>query len=92
MEQRALASPGQRIGGWLLDFLLIMVAGAALDQLLFSAWDPYQRATQRAEITKAALANAFVWYYWLFEGIFGRTPGKFVTRTKVTRPDGSAPG
>jgi uncharacterized RDD family membrane protein YckC len=87
-----LASTSRRFIGFLVDFSLIVLTGVAFGRLLYSAWDPYQRDRQSAEILQIALANAFAWYYWLLEGILGRTPGKFVTGTKVTRPDGTPAG
>jgi len=87
-----LASAGRRFIGFTVDLSLIVLVGIAFGQFLYSAWDPYQRDRQTTEIMQAALASAFGWYYWLFEGIWGRTPGKFITGTRVTRPDGTSPG
>ena len=87
VEIPALASAGQRFGGYLIDGVAISILAAAFATLLMLGSD----LSEHAEMGKAAAANAFGWYYWLFECIWGRTLGKFTTGTKVVNVDSTQP-
>lgn len=76
------ASVGKRLGGWIIDTILVYITGAI--------------STVLVALVAGTVLSFFVSIFWLifyylfFEGIWGRTPGKFATGTRVVMPDGSA--
>jgi uncharacterized RDD family membrane protein YckC len=82
-----IASKTKRLANFAIDFCILITGVFAL-------------------ISYLAIENAWMWffedlylfqvigiisYYFLFEWIFGRTPGKFITRTKVVAVSGNKP-
>jgi uncharacterized RDD family membrane protein YckC len=79
------ASTGKRFANLLLDqfFMIVMVVVAAV--VLGGGADG-----------EDAPGNGLTWlmmlgYYLFFEGVFGVTPAKLITKTRVVRLDGSKP-
>lgn len=89
----SLAPNGKRAVNCVLDTLLILGSvdllrrmGETLMTSLGYDWGPYRL------IWPALLAvPCFFLYYAGFEACFGRTPAKFLTRTRVVMEDGSHP-
>lgn len=88
-QKLILASNGLRLGNSLIDtivfFLIIFLHAMILDAWLGiieeggSDWFvPY-------------FFLVFILYYTIFEHFFGKTIGKFITKTKVVKKDGSKP-
>ena len=82
------ASKGLRFGTYVIDLIgyyaLSFVAGMALTMAFGAGW---------AEGLGPLLISLTVYffYYVFFEGMWARTPGKFVFRTVVVNEDGGAP-
>ena len=77
------ASQGVRFANLLLDEVFFFIVVFALAFFV-------------TMIGHEELAGVFTWpmllgYYIFFEGVFGATPGKMITRTRVVRLDGSKP-
>ena len=49
---------------------------------------PY--GTSEIAITVMAYAG-YILYYWAFESLTGKTIGKYITRTRIVKEDGSQP-
>lgn len=98
VDDSMLVPGSKRFGNYVIDFivqyLLIMVIGfmAGLAYQLLG-WGAFYNWIIQAGTLEQYLLGATVGfcYYTFFEALFQRTPGKFVTRTKVVMPDGSKP-
>ena len=85
---RNLAGGGKRFANLLIDvigfyallFLLGMVVGT---------FDPMYDFEGPSFTISVYLI--YVAYYWLFETLTGKTLGKFITRTRIVKEDGSKP-
>lgn len=94
-----IASQGKRFLNTIIDNLLIQVFGAVGGFALGFAYvvakggvvTPADDLTLRVLGYMIGIAIAMS-YYILMEGLFQRTPAKFLTNTKVVREDGSPPG
>jgi len=84
-------SQGRRLANYILDvvcfYLIIFLIGIIIGLL-----GGFQETNTILEsILNIVGIFAFVLYYLFFEGIWARTPAKFITRTKVVMRDGSKP-
>jgi uncharacterized RDD family membrane protein YckC len=87
-----IAGKGRRFGTFVVDYignLLLGVAIGFIDVLFFG-----DRAPVIARQIPHLLLGICLWflYYTFFEGIWARTPGKWVFGTVVVTEDGSKPG
>lgn len=87
-----LASQGKRFGNHIIDiigyYLTVLIIGFMLGLIapeLVTGQDE-----DSPFFTILALVVLFL-YYFIFEGILGKTPGKFITKTKVVTIDGRKP-
>ena len=103
-----LASPGKRIAGWLIDFVIILVVMVPLMIVLFATTgsttttaDEFGNTTgfSSAVGTGASLAFMFAGlvlpglYHIVFVALKGQTPGAMLMKVKVVRlADGQTPG
>ena len=74
------ASLGSRFGNLVIDNILRAIIGIALMTL--------GNAMKAPDLGTFMLVLSYPLYYLLFEGLFGRTPGKFITGTKVVAVGG----
>lgn len=77
-----LATSYRRLGNYMIDVVLFTIISTIL---LFFLRDITRTSGQLMTILLVSLC------YFTFEAIFQKTPGKFVTRTKVVMDDGSKP-
>ena len=84
-----IADKGTRFGNYLLDtigfFAIIILHAFILDGLLHVIPD------DGSPFLGVYYFVLYFGYHFLFEYFFGRTPGKFVTNTRVTGFDGHKP-
>lgn len=78
---------GRRAVAVVIDTVLIILV---LSVLLAKVVEPLLYVGIPVILLSAALGQFF--YFYLLEGVFGRTPGKLVTRIVVRRKDGSKIG
>lgn len=98
VEDHMLVQGSKRFGNYVIDFiaqyLLLMAVGfvTGIVYQLFG-WDTfYNWLVQAGKLEQYVLgAITAICYYTFFEAVFQRTPGKFITRTKVVMPDGTKP-
>ncbi|MFA7377217.1 MAG: RDD family protein [Patescibacteria group bacterium] len=83
------ASQGKRLLNMLLDYFFFLYIFAFFVGLLLASLGMYD-VVDSANETVFGLIMGLV-YYLFFEGIWHKTPAKFLTRTKVVMQDGSAP-
>jgi uncharacterized RDD family membrane protein YckC len=81
------ASAGTRFANLIVDIICRMVFAFVLGFVLALAGLPLRDPFVNIAFSLLSL----LLYYVGFEGLFGRTPGKFVTRTRVVLEDGSKP-
>src|SRR6185503_16207455 len=82
--------PKHTVGVWrrFFDFFIDAIVSYLINILLFVA---LSYLPTEAYWPLAILLGSNIVYYGFFEGIFQRTPGKWITKTKVVRLDGSKP-
>lgn len=78
-----LATRWQRLGNMFLDLLFIFILANVLGFVLRLEFI-FQGPSRNLVLVIAALV-----YYMCFEGLFGRTPGKIITKTKAVGRDGA---
>jgi uncharacterized RDD family membrane protein YckC len=85
------AGKGRRFGTFVVDyagfFVLMMLVGVALALLGGLAWFEGMGDAGQTLFGLAVMIS----YYLFFEGLLGRTPGKFVFGTRVVDEKGGAP-
>jgi uncharacterized protein len=92
-----MASRGLRFANFLLDSLAFLifavVFGFLLGVIFVFYYPPGIELVDNMDRGAQILLNAFlgITFFTLFETTTGRTPGKFVTGTRVVRTDGSQP-
>ncbi len=87
--QQNVASLYNRIGAFLLD-LLIIVAYYMLIMLIIIALD--YKPTESIYVFYALLSLPVFFYSLIFETLMnGQTPGKYVSKIRVVKIDGSKP-
>lgn len=84
-EHPTAASLGQRLANLVIDYVAYMVLSMALGVIV--------GLVGAVDWVESPLGNLFglvmmFGYYAIFEAVFGRTPGKFVTRTRVVDING----
>ncbi len=75
----------RRLTNFSVDFLIVInaiVAAIAYGAIATEWYFPFENWLLFS-------AGTIILYYWILEGLFGRTIGKFLTRTKVVAADGS---
>lgn len=78
------ASVWKRFGNYLIDVILVsVITGIATAIIMKDA--PFL-------ISILISSGSTIVFYTVFEGLWARTPGKFLTGTKVVMKDGSKPG
>lgn len=96
---RGLRGFGRRLAAYLIDRACAGLVAACLAAYLFlplAGLDPESAAFEEAA-GRACRAALGVWglvhaaYFWLFTGLCGQTPGKFLLGLAVAGPDGSRP-
>lgn len=84
-----LASGGKRFANYLIDiisFYIIFFVIAIVIGVLFP------NASNAEDFVFSIFGYlGFVLYYWAFESLTGKTIGKYITRTKIVKEDGSQP-
>jgi uncharacterized RDD family membrane protein YckC len=84
-----IADKGTRFGNYILDtigfFIIIMLHAFILDGLL------HVIPEDGSPLLGIYYFVLYFGYHFLFEYFFGRTPGKFITNTRVTDFDGQKP-
>ncbi|MEO8671097.1 MAG: RDD family protein [Tahibacter sp.] len=86
-----LASKGRRFGTLVLDYVGFFVIGIVLGLVLAIGFG--QAGVALLHKTPQLLIGIVITltYYTFFEGIWGRTPGKFILGTKVVDKAGNKP-
>lgn len=81
-----IADKGARVGNVIIDaaLCLILVIIAGMVVAMFVAADGF--------IWTVCIGLSYVGYYFLFEFFLGKTPGKYLTRTRVVTHKGGKPG
>lgn len=87
VQAKALASRGQRLGNLLLDYLFGFIVSVCIGWFFLVVLP---------SPLGGILGIFFIYfgtlvYYVVFESVWGRTPGKWITKTKVVRHDGEPP-
>lgn len=89
-EGLLLASGTRRFLNFVIDAILIRVLALGIIELFFSY--SFKRYLSENEGLAYLLGlGLYFLYYLLFELAFQRTPGKFITSTRVVMEDGSRP-
>jgi uncharacterized RDD family membrane protein YckC len=90
--QPKLAFWGERFLAWLVDVVILAIVMAPLSLLTWLAWPGFAivpRFPFWVPFVNFGFSNVVYFVYWtLMEGIYGRSLGKMLMRTKVTRLDG----
>lgn len=91
-----VASHGRRLAGYVADmFVLNILASAGLTGARLLGWlgpPPTEPPPQSYLLTLLLfILGLHVMYYFLFETLTGRTPGKMLCQTRVMRLDGEDP-
>ena len=86
-----MAGKGRRFANYLIDYILFQllcgIGGGVLGFLQLGAW-----LTNMNRFGAFLLGYViYLAYYLFFEGIWARTPAKFITRTCVVTVDGEVP-
>lgn len=85
---RNLASGGKRFANYIIDtivyYILVIALGGVMgafigEEYIDSPW------------FTLFFYLSWVFYYWAFEATTGKTVGKYITRTKIVKEDGSMP-
>ena len=80
-----VVSAGTRFGNYILDLIGLYIFAFCIIFILALTGNSHA-------INSTLLGIILFWvYYPFFEGIWGRTPGKWITKTKVVMHDGSKP-
>ncbi len=82
-----LATRNIRLINFLLDIIFLNVA-------MFVVWLTFVALGYMGVLEKESMAIAaflLLFYYLIFESIWGKSPAKFVTRTRVSLTDGKKP-
>lgn len=86
--QRNLASNGKRFANMIIDIIVVY----ALMFLIGFFWAAFLDFDDDFEdIIGLSIYLIYFFYYWIMESLTGKTVGKYVTRTKIVKPDGSKP-
>ncbi|MFY0601752.1 MAG: RDD family protein [Cyclobacteriaceae bacterium] len=89
--QRKMASSGKRFANLIIDvivrYILIFVAGALIS---FSS-DFGDGAQVLSGLLAIFTYGLIIFYPWIMESMTGKTIGKYITRTRIVKPDGSKP-
>ncbi|MCP4537126.1 MAG: RDD family protein [Chloroflexi bacterium] len=78
----------RRAIGYSVDMWLVGIAATLLAVPFVEQVNP---TLPKAEVANACFAGFLLPFYWFFECIWGRTPGKLVANTKVVGMDGAEP-
>jgi uncharacterized RDD family membrane protein YckC len=84
-----LADKGARIGNCLIDGVVISIIVLSLVYLIFQLYPEINSPDSIAFEILYLLCFAF--YYFFFELVFQKTPGKFLTKTRVVDNHGNNP-
>jgi uncharacterized RDD family membrane protein YckC len=84
-----LADKGARIGNCVIDVVLIGIIVISLVYLVFQFYPEINNPDSIALEILYLLSFAF--YYFFFELVFQKTPGKFLTKTRVVDNHGNNP-
>ena len=98
VDDTMLVSGGKRFGNYVIDLIIQYALSYGLGLVavllyeLFEYDSFYNWISEMGKIEEYLLgwAISFV-FYSIFEGLLQRTPGKFITRTRVVMEDGSKP-
>lgn len=82
--ERNQASGGKRFANLIIDIIAMVILSFFIGIILGSM------AATETMLMLASYLTYFI-YYWLMEAVLGKTVGKYVTRTRVVKPDGSQP-
>lgn len=90
LEKRK-ASTGKRFANYIIDtiiyYVLMFIAFIAID--IFSPRG--MSALDSTAVVYGVFFGVFIGYYWVMEATTGKTIGKFITRTRIIKKDGSTP-
>ena len=87
------AGRGRRFVNYLIDLTAIYASAILTGIILYSLFgEEWLAATFRRGFEYIFGAGLIFLSYTLFEGLFGFTPGKLATGTRVVSEDGSRPG
>ncbi|HEY5240807.1 MAG TPA: RDD family protein [Polyangiaceae bacterium] len=84
------ASSGLRLGNLLIDYVAFFIFSVAISVVLHTLAALTGNKVP-AELGQMLGLVEWVAYYVLFEATLGRTPGKFITRTRVVNRAGGKP-
>ena len=86
-----IADGGRRFANYLIDRILSQVLAGGAIVLFESAPKPFEENTSYEVMSFALIYLLIFGYYTVMEGVFnGKTLGKFITRTRAVREDGSS--
>lgn len=83
------ADKGARLGNVIVDTILVLIFMQLLSIILYLI--PEDVAEDYIIAFSIYPAVAYVGYHFFFEYVLGKTPGKFLTRTKVVDERGNKP-
>ncbi|MFY0601753.1 MAG: RDD family protein [Cyclobacteriaceae bacterium] len=86
--QRNMAGNGKRFANFIIDTIMSYVIAFCVGILfVFLSQDSASMEMLMTVIIYALI----ILYPWIMESITGKTIGKYITRTKIVKPDGSKP-
>jgi uncharacterized RDD family membrane protein YckC len=90
-EERELAGKGRRFATYLIDYLLINVLMFIAGIVAVVIFGPSGVEALQGVNEILLAVGFFLVYYLVFEGLWARTPAKFMLGTLVVMEDGSKP-
>jgi uncharacterized RDD family membrane protein YckC len=87
-----VASRGMRFGTLLIDYLCFLVLSFLFGMLVFTLFGQAGAAALKKVPNFVLGTPMLLAFYCFFEGLWGRTPGKFLLGTRVVDARGEKPG
>jgi uncharacterized RDD family membrane protein YckC len=89
---RSLASKGQRFGTLVIDYLCFFVVSFLFDIVIIVLFGPKGMQALKGVPNFLIGMLMMLAFYCFFEGVWARTPGKFMLGTAVVTAKGEKPG
>jgi uncharacterized RDD family membrane protein YckC len=85
------ASRGKRFGTFLIDYICVLLLGIVVGVVLASV-GMAERLENMSKVGEYFFGSCLMYvFYLVFEGCFGRTPGKWIVGTRTVDLQGNAP-
>lgn len=91
--QRKMAGNGKRFANFIIDTIVFYILSIVIG-VFAGVFDPeiLESETPASElILNLVFTLLFIIYSWAMESATGKTVGKYITRTKIVKPDGTRP-